>query len=180
MQSTGKTVPGRECGSCMMCCKVLGIRQAELRKEAGVWCPQVVPGKGCGIYENRPQVCRNFYCHWMINPNLGPEWKPERAKFVLHTGTKKIGEQLIILSVDPSFPNAWTKAPYFEMIKKWARDGAAEGRLVLVQIGSRHIAVLPDRIVEIGKLDGEFRFALGPKLEASGVSYGVLINGRLF
>src|SRR5215469_2144017 len=159
-----KSVPGRECGSCMMCCKVLDIRETELRKEAGVWCFQAVHGKGCGIYESRPRVCRGFFCHWMINPNLGPEWKPERAKFVLHTGNEKIGGQLLILSVDPSFPNAWTKAPYFEMIKKWARDGAAERRLVLVHIGSRHIAVLPDRIVEIGKIEAEFSYGLVPKL----------------
>jgi len=116
----------------------------------------------------------------MINPKLGPEWKPERAKFVLRTGGGNIGERLILLSVDPSFPNAWTKAPYFEMIKKWARDGAAERRVVLVQIGSRHIVVLPDRIVEIGELDVEFDIGLAPKIEASGLSYGVIVNGRLY
>jgi hypothetical protein len=162
----------------MMCCKVIAI--PEMPKEAGVWCPHAVPGKGCGIYENRPQGCRTFYCHWMIDPSLGPEWKPDRAKFVLHAGTERIGGQLIILAVDPNFPNAWTKAPYFEMIKRWANDGAAEGRLVLVHIGSRHIAVLPDRIVEIGKVDAEFTWALVPKLEAGGVNYGVIVNGRLF
>ncbi len=171
-------VPGRECGSCTMCCKVLAI--PEMPKAAGVWCAKAVPGKGCGIYENRPQGCRTFYCHWMTNRNWGPEWKPERAKFVLHAGTGGAGGKLMILSVDPSFPNGWTKSPYFETIKSWAKDGAAERRLVLVQIGSRHIAVLPDRIIEIGKLDVEFTWALVPKLEASGISYGLMINGRLF
>ena len=178
MNSVRKPVPGRACGSCMMCCKVLAI--PAMPKGAGVWCTHAVPGKGCGIYETRPQGCADFYCHWMINPNLGPEWKPERAKFVLHTGIERIGGRQILLSVDPSFPNAWTKAPYFEMIKKWARDGAADRRVVLVQIGSRHIVVLPDRIVEIGELDVEYEIGLVSKIEPSGLCYGVMVNGRLY
>ncbi len=161
-----------------MCCKVIAI--PEMPKAAGVWCSKAAPGKGCSIYGTRPLGCQTFYCHWMIDVKLGPEWKPERAKFVLHAGNEGIGGKLIILSVDPSFPNAWTKAPYFEMIKTWARDGADEGRLVLVHIGSRHVAVLPDRTVEIGKLDANFTWALVPKLEAGGVNYGVMINGRVF
>src|SRR4051794_3985517 len=45
-------VPGRACGSCMMCCKVPYIKEFE--KPAGVWCKHAVAGKGCGIYESRP------------------------------------------------------------------------------------------------------------------------------
>ena len=45
-------VPGRACGTCMMCCKVPYIKEFE--KPAGVWCRHAVPGKGCGIYESRP------------------------------------------------------------------------------------------------------------------------------
>src|SRR6267142_2123611 len=73
-------VPGRACGSCMMCCKVPHIE--EFAKPAGVWCKHAVPGKGCGIYESRPGSCRAFYCMWMQDASFGPEWKPEKSKFV--------------------------------------------------------------------------------------------------
>ena len=73
-------VPGRACGSCMMCCKVPYIKEFE--KPAGVWCKHAVAGKGCGIYESRPGSCQAFYCLWMQDASFGPEWKPEKSKFV--------------------------------------------------------------------------------------------------
>jgi len=63
-------VPGRACGTCMMCCKVPYIKEFE--KPAGVWCKHAVAGKGCGIYESRPSSCRAFYCMWMQDASFGP------------------------------------------------------------------------------------------------------------
>jgi hypothetical protein len=157
----------------MMCCKTLTIK--ELEKPPGVWCRHAVPGKGCGIYENRPQVCRSFYCHWMLNPHLGPEWKPDRAKFVLYGDAPSDGRQLIHVAVDPSFPDAWTKPPYLAAIKKWVTDGAEQDRLVLVlvQIAARFIGVLPDRVVELGKLDPQIPLALSRKRGPMGYIYEI-------
>jgi hypothetical protein len=151
----------------MMCCKTPTIK--ELDKPPGAWCRHAAAGKGCGIYADRPSVCRGFFCHWMLNPHLGPEWKPDRAKFVLYGERASGGPQSIHIAVDPSFPNAWTKPPYFAAIKKWAADGAEQNRplLVLVQIGARFIGVLPDRIVELGNLDPDVPLVVsripGPK-----------------
>jgi hypothetical protein len=157
----------------MMCCKTLTIK--ELEKSPGVWCRHVVTGKGCGIYENRPSVCQSFYCHWMLNPHLGPEWKPDRAKFVLYGKAPQGDQQLIHVAVDPSFPNAWTKPPYFAAIKKWAVDGAERDRLVLVlvQIGARFIGVLPDRIVELGNIDPQVPMVLSRKRGPAGYTYEI-------
>lgn len=136
----------------MMCCKVLLIK--ELEKPVGRWCRHAVMGKGCGIYEDRPSVCRSFYCHWMLDPNLGPEWKPEKAKFVLYPDAKK--EEVFHVAVDPAFPDAWTKPPFFVAIKDWVQEGAERGRFMVVHIGTRWIAVLPDRIVELGNVEEDF------------------------
>ena len=166
-------VPGRACGTCLMCCKTLTIK--ELEKPPGVWCRHVVTGKGCGIYESRPSVCRRFYCHWMLNPHLGPEWKPDRAKFVLFGEAPAGDRQQINIAVDPNFPNAWKKPPYFAAIKKWAADGAEQGRLVLVlvQIGARFIGVLPDRIVELGSLDPQVPMVLSRRPGPTGYTYEI-------
>ena len=43
--SAMKVVPGRECGSCSLCCKVYNV--PEIEKPAGKWCRHCTPGKGC-------------------------------------------------------------------------------------------------------------------------------------
>ena len=102
----GHLVPGRTCGTCMMCCKVPAIE--EFAKPPGVWCRHAVSGKGCNIYADRPGSCRAFYCLWMQDASFGPEWKPEKAKFVVYVQRNGVNLQV---AVDPSFPNAWTRPP---------------------------------------------------------------------
>jgi hypothetical protein len=157
----------------MMCCKTLTIK--ELEKPPGVWCRHAVTGKGCGIYESRPPVCRSFHCHWMLNPHLGTEWKPERAKFVLYGNAPHGDQQVIHVAVDPNFPDAWTKPPFFAAFKKWVADGAAQDRmvLVLVQIGARFIGVLPDRIAELGCIDPKVPLVLSRKRGPAGNTYEI-------
>ena len=75
------SAPGRECGSCTMCCKVYTF--PEINKPAGVWCKFCNPGKGCKIYDNVPDPCRDFFCLWMTDGTMPDEWRPDRARFVL-------------------------------------------------------------------------------------------------
>jgi hypothetical protein len=152
MQSALKPVPGRECGSCMMCCKLPLIE--ELEKPAGKWCRHAAIGKGCSIYENRPLVCQSFFCQWMLDARLGPEWKPDKAKLVLYRSRE--GQEVFYVAVDPAAADAWTKPPFFAAIKGWVLEGAELGRLVLVYVGARWNAVLPDRVVELGRIEQSF------------------------
>jgi hypothetical protein len=88
----------------------------------------------------------------MIAKGLGPEWKPERAKFALFVTND--GRRLTA-HVDPGLPSAWRRAPYYENFKKWAREGIArtpDMHLVDVMIGDRCIVVLPDRDVDLGPM----------------------------
>ena len=68
-------VPGKSCGACTKCCKLLGI--AEIKKPAWSECVHVAPGLGCRIYSQRPRSCRQFICGWLLDPNMGPDLKPE-------------------------------------------------------------------------------------------------------
>ena len=45
-------IPGKSCGPCTHCCKVLYIE--ELKKPAGPLCSNCNVGGGCGIYVSRP------------------------------------------------------------------------------------------------------------------------------
>ena len=138
---------GRSCGSCMMCCKVPYIQEFE--KPPGIWCRHAVKGRGCGIYAARPSACQAFYCLWMQDASFGPEWKPERSKFVVYVQPNNVNIQV---AVDPSFPNAWTKPPYYARMKNWAQEGAEYGRFVFVRIGQRMIVILPNEDREIGEV----------------------------
>jgi len=159
-RSEARVVPGRACGTCTLCCKVIAV--ADFDKPPGVWCPHCVRGKGCGIYETRPTDCRTFFCEWMHTSSLGPEWKPERAKFALVTGE---GGHLTAF-VDPGSATAWRKAPYFETFKRWSLEAARARppRIVTIRVGSRVTIVLPDREIDVGHVgpDESVRLVPGP------------------
>jgi hypothetical protein len=147
-----EVAPGKACGTCMMCCKLPLIK--ELDKPADRWCRHAVIGKGCGIYTDRPPVCQSFHCQWIRDAQLGPEWKPEKAKFILYPDQER--KEVFNVAVDPAYPDAWTKPPFFAAIKNWVQEGAELGRYVMVRMGSRWTAVLPDRILELGHVEGAF------------------------
>jgi hypothetical protein len=170
-QDAAQIVAGRTCGACMMCCKVPHIE--EFNKPAGVWCQHAIPGKGCGIYAERPGACRAFYCSWMQDASLGPEWKPDRAKFVVYLQRNGVNLQV---AVDPGFPNAWMKPPYYARIKKWARDGAETGAFVFVRIGPRMIVALPDRDQDIGRVDPEDEIVVSRKPGVAGFVYDIEVK----
>src|SRR5215210_5152113 len=151
-RALSRVVPGRECGSCTLCCKVIAV--TDFDKLPGVWCPQCGRGNGCGIYETRPTDCRTFFCEWMVEKGLGPEWKPERAKFALVMGE---GGHLTAF-VDPGFPSAWRKTPYLQMFKKLAAE-----RVITIRVGAKVTVVLPDREIELGHVgpDESVRFDRG-------------------
>ena len=164
-------VPGRACGTCMMCCKVPAIE--EFAKPPGVWCKHAVSGKGCGIYAQRPGSCRAFYCLWMQDARFGPEWKPEKAKFVVYVQQNGVNLQV---AVDPSFPNAWTRPPYVGQIRKWVAEGAEHGRFVFVRIAARVIALLPDRDVDLGRVDSLDEIRVSRRIGPAGLVYDVEVK----
>jgi hypothetical protein len=161
-----KVVPGRACGTCSLCCKVMKV--SELAKPAGQWCTHCRPGKGCRIHATRPFTCRGFYCEWMISKGLGPEWRPEQAKFALF---KTNGGRRLTAHVDPGYPSAWRRSPYYENLKAWAVQGVQktpEMDLVDVMIGEHVIVILPDREVGLGIVAADELVTLSKKLTAAG------------
>ena len=161
-----RVVAGRECGSCTLCCKVAAVE--EVRKPNGVWCSHCVAGKRCTIYHQRPSSCRSFYCQWMVEKTLGPEWKPERAKFAL---VKTDGGHRLTALVDPGFSSAWRRSPYYENLKHWAAEAARrlpDMYLVDVLIGQRSIVILPNRDVDMGAIGHDEVLRLESRNTAAG------------
>lgn len=162
-------VPGRECGSCTLCCKTMSV--AELAEPPGVWCSHALRSQGCAIYASRPTGCRDFYCEWMLSEKLGPKWKPDRAKFALMvTATGHLAA-----CVDPGFPTAWRQAPYRPVLGRWAQERAADPSSswpgVDVWAGRRCMIVLPDGEADLGVVADDEEVRIDCTMTASGPAY---------
>jgi hypothetical protein len=143
---------GRDCGSCTLCCKVYEVPAVE--SPAGTWCRHCQPGRGCGIHETRPQHCRAFFCLWMTQDFLGPDWKPEKSRFVL---TMDPTTRWLFAQVDPGAAGAWRKEPFYSQFKRWA---AASRQPVIVFVNKLATAVLPDSDVQLGTVAADERLVL--------------------
>jgi len=140
-------VLGRSCGTCSLCCKLIHVE--ELNKPMGQWCPHCRKSSGCGIYETRPNVCRDWFCDWIANPNISDDWRPLHCKMVLICVVDG-GARKLVVHVDGGSPLAWTKEPYYSQLKRWAGQFLAEGGMVNIYVGNRVIVVLPDKDVDLG------------------------------
>jgi hypothetical protein len=137
--------PGRACGSCSLCCKVYEV--AVFDKPAGEWCLHCTPGQGCGIWRTRPDYCRDFHCLWMTDERMGPEWKPERSKFVV--AFDRVSACMNV-QVDVDHPDAWRDEPYHSQFRRWSEVLLQEFRTVLVNVGKTVTVVTPGGDVELG------------------------------
>ncbi len=73
----GPAIAARACGDCVACCQVLNIAEADMVKPADQMCMHCT-GTGCGVYDARPQVCREWDCVWRRIDSMPPETRPDR------------------------------------------------------------------------------------------------------
>ena len=121
----------RECGSCTLCCKLLGVD--EISKPQGEWCSHCNIGVGCKIYRDRPNECKNFTCMW-IAELLPLEMKPNEvgAVFTLTKGD-------ITVDVDPVKEDAYKRG----WVKRGINQLVAKGNTVKVFSGKVQVAQWP-------------------------------------
>jgi hypothetical protein len=143
-----------DCGTCTLCCKVLGIK--EFDKPINQWCKHTHPGKGCKIYETRPQSCHDYACVWLQSqeaPNaLPPEMRPDKCKVVM---TFPVDQEVITCHVDPGFPAAWQEGPFSAFLYNATTDQGKKPLRFLVKSGSRSYFVQNGqaREVELSDMD---------------------------
>jgi uncharacterized protein len=122
-------VPGKSCGSCTLCCTVMGV--PELKKRPWDRCPHVAAGAGCTIYSERPAGCRTFICGWLLDPSMGPELKPDACHIVFY----QRNELHIMAACDPAHPGAWREPGVRAFMHQLARSLAPDRRLILMEKG---------------------------------------------
>ncbi len=144
------TLPGRQCGDCTLCCKVMAIEQ--LAKPASTWCPHCKPGRGCLVYDRRPAECRAFNCLWLVDARFGPHWKPAKSKMVLTAS-----DDGLEIRCDPGFPESWRKEPFRSEIGALAAAGETHDVTVLVMSGRKMVLVTPEKEFDLGVVGADQR-----------------------
>ena len=109
-------IPGKACGPCTMCCKVLEID--ELEKPAGPFCPSCVAGGGCTAYAIRPKVCRDFECLWKGDRGLTPQLRPDKVGTLL---MEDADSEEYLAVCDPARPLAWRTPLVFNHLVAMAK-----------------------------------------------------------
>src|SRR5262249_26961632 len=110
-------VDGRSCDGCTMCCKIFPIPERE--KPEGQRVHHCAIGRGCRIYEDRPGLCRDFYCEYLINADLDEHWKPSTSRMVV---TKSVQDKVCRIYVDADRKDRWKSKPYLDDIQRWANQ----------------------------------------------------------
>jgi hypothetical protein len=105
----------------------------------------LVPGHGCKIYAQRPELCREFHCQWLIDSRYPDYWYPKTSKIIINAMVEH-GKKFVAFVVDPVCPTRWREEPWFSDIKATAKAGI-EGRLgekwtTLVLIKDQRIPII--------------------------------------
>ena len=171
-EASDANVGKKSCGDCSLCCKLMNV--PELNKPRNVWCQHVAVGKGCNIHETRPEVCRGFFCRWTEDVGLGPEWKPNKCKFVL----AHHGEDSLTVYVDPGAPGAWRKEPYLSRLTAMARQGLENNGILKIVENGQTLVILPHGVVPLGVVRPDDRIMLEKQPTPNGFAYNVFVERK--
>lgn len=119
-------IPGKACGECSFCCKVLEI--TETTKPAGTWCEHCHKGGGCGVYATRPDVCRDYECLWKSDRGMSSQLRPDRVGAILMEDPDSDEYRAVC---DPAKPLAWRTPLVFKHLVAVAKAG----RIVVAKAG---------------------------------------------
>lgn len=131
-----------------MCCKLFRIE--ELDKPVGEWCRHCDIGRGCRIYDTRPEPCQGFNCGYLTLPMVGEKWFPAKCRMIVNPSPD--GTRIAVV-VDNARPHAWRDEPYFSEIAAWAKHGVTKGIEVVVLAGGRGYRFTPQGVVDLGPVE---------------------------
>jgi hypothetical protein len=139
----GPSHDDRPCGDCIACCVLPLIDTPELKKAEGQVCPNC-SGKGCAIYDSRPEVCRTFNCAWKRIRSMPPETRPDRlgVMFTLerHLPPRNVFEHLYFVGVATGDARA-LESPMAQDVVRMLSEGVLP---VFVSAGGTKTLVHPE------------------------------------
>lgn len=156
----------RSCGECTACCKTHFVE--EIKKIRGDWCKHCDIGKGCRIYQNRPESCSNYSCDWLHNPKIEERFRPDKIKIVAETKIQEgLGLCLWLWELEPGVLLS-------EFSMKWTFRNVLSGNPVFhVSLTDNNRVYFPERID-----DSKHRFYMGESFE-NGVKFKNISFGQV-
>ncbi len=106
------TSSARSCFSCTICCTALEIESRagystlvdsgeDIAKAAGESC-RFLTAHGCGVYAQRPAVCRAFRCDWLLGrKGFGSDDSPMNKGFIGVRGVNFAIDPQTMVAVHP-------------------------------------------------------------------------------
>jgi Fe-S-cluster containining protein len=95
----------RPCGDCTACCDGWLIGEAKGHPFGNCKACYFLINKLCTIYNDRPQVCRNYQCAW--TQHLLPDWmKPNKCGVLVSVETKEDHQFLRVIEMRPAIDYA--------------------------------------------------------------------------
>ena len=101
-----------KCGDCTLCCDVLPI--GEIEKPESVLCGHCILKKGCNIYKDRPEACKNFDCMYIESDDMKIELRPDNCNVIF----EKVTDNICLAISHYNEPNAFEKPIVLEYIKE--------------------------------------------------------------
>jgi hypothetical protein len=143
----------RECGGCDLCCTVL--RVDELAKLGGVPCKHLREAGGCGIYAERPRICRSYRCQW-LQGGFEEEDRPDRLGAVVDL----INEAGVLrLAIREASPGAFDRSARLQQIAERYRS------FMPVRVTTADDVMNPDAEFRVLLADGEEQRIAGDRVE---------------
>jgi Fe-S-cluster containining protein len=131
------------------------LRVDELSKLAGVPCPELTAGSGCGIYATRPKICRSYRCLW-LKGGLEEGDRPDRLGAVLDLFAQGTG---VRLEIRQARRDAFDRSPRLQEIAEQYRSSMP------VRITDVDDVLDPDRPFRVLLADGEENRVTGDVVE---------------
>lgn len=134
------------CQDCTGCCVVFEVK--DVGKAFGEPCRHLgrtLFGKGCQIYNERPDACKHYVCLWLDSqrrievPTLPESLRPDVCKVVLGWPWGTDRETLFVYPF-PGHDTAWQKPP----VGPYLRGVLARGGKIVVVAGDKRIAIKGD------------------------------------
>lgn len=109
------------CGSCTLCCTLMRVEmepRPEPPKVAGVACGHLCR-RGYGVYDDRPQSCRDFECLWLSSQSrfdysMPKYLRPDKTGVVLEVNSR---ENVV---AHCNRPDSWDRGPMAGFLRELA------------------------------------------------------------
>lgn len=111
MATKNKSVVGKRCGKCALCCKLIDVPGLAAK---GSWCKHVnlKSENSCSIYNERPGICKGFECLWLKSKTLSDSLRPDKCGVVFEI----YKEGLVVALVDKHKSDVWKKGEVNNLI----------------------------------------------------------------